>query len=286
MNNVFPDISSNLVMVLDSSMGPLSHAGAIYPIANSMQYLASPTIPAQSSFDSTNTFTVFCPMHNMHEPRIPQVYSQPFYTSDPWHYQYQSLQTPQPAPTSATAPSLRQPRNEPTNNHRPRPAKAGPLVLREVKPESKEKLKDGESLEGIETTQNECLATEENYQYRNVYKSILRHMNTYAIRNKDALTKRLLNAGYKRAEILRTFDRLEYYSELERRKGYRKMSPKLVKYAASCKSPYSYILKETLEEVTKRWNEMKLGKIIKKNLKIYKEVCRKYYETVLERFRQ
>eukprot|EP00826_Nyctotherus_ovalis_P036259 TRINITY_DN3200_c0_g3_i3.p1 TRINITY_DN3200_c0_g3~~TRINITY_DN3200_c0_g3_i3.p1 ORF type:complete len:288 (+),score=22.08 TRINITY_DN3200_c0_g3_i3:146-1009(+) len=286
MNNVFPEIGSNLVMVLDNSMSPLPHAGATYPMATSMQYLTPPTFPAQSSFDSSNAFTVFCPIHDVYEPRISQVYSQPFYTSDLWHYQYQSLQIPQPPSTSAKAPSLHQSHNEWTNNHCPRPAKGAPPALREVKGESKGRLEDGESLEGVETTQNGSLALEENYQYRNVYKSILRHMNTYAIRNKDALIKRLLNAGYKRAEILKKFDRLEYYSELERRKGYRKMSPKLVKYAANYKSPYSYILKETLEEVMKRWNEMKLGKIIKKNLKIYKEVCKKYYETVLKRFRQ
>lgn len=145
-------------------------------------------------------------------------------------------------------------------------------------------LKEDESLQKMESSLDLELSTKENYKYRNVCKYLLRHMNTYTNKSKAKLTELLLNIEYEEKKIKKAFEKLEYYGYLERKKGCKKMSAKLIKYAITTKSIYSYILKETLEDIIQNWNQMNFGKIIRKNLGVYREICSKFYEKLLEIF--
>lgn len=172
--------------------------------------------------------------------------------------------------------------------YKPKPNKSFSKIAKEKlpsnrivsKPHPQRKIEEDNSLQELDLSDDGTLP-DGNYKYRNVYKSIIRRMNAYAARNKEKLTSVLLDKGFKKEDVQRAFTRLEHYNELERKKGFKKMSPKLVKCAASLPSPYSYILKGALEETMQEWKQMKHGKVIKKNLGTYKEVCERYYKKTM-----
>ena len=120
-----------------------------------------------------------------------------------------------------------------------------------------------------------------NYRYRNACKSIIRKMNMYVIHHKDGLRNDLINAGFGKEVIEDSFKKIRYYNNTERRRGYKKVSPLLINYAANHESPYSYILKVTLEQVMKEWEEKNFGRISKENISAYEIVFKSYYNKVI-----
>ena len=134
-----------------------------------------------------------------------------------------------------------------------------PQKLKSAMPKAKGKIEEDGTLKGIRIVDEIDPLPDGNYKYRNAYKSFIRKMNMCAKRNKEKVTKALEKAKYTITEINHAFERLDYYNDLERKKGFKKLSPQLIKYSATFRSPYSYILKEALEEIMKDWTEMKLG---------------------------
>ena len=116
------------------------------------------------------------------------------------------------------------------------------------------------------------------YKRRNVYKSIVRHMFSYVRKNRDDILLILRNLGYSIPEIEHAFFKVNYYNDEERQRGGKKKSQNIVKNIVVKNTIYVPILRETLFAMMKRWEDGKYGKVSKRNLAVYKEVCRKYYD--------
>ena len=119
------------------------------------------------------------------------------------------------------------------------------------------------------------------YKHRNVYKSIIRHMHSCTRRQRNQLVAILSTSGFSMSEIEHAFYEIGCYNDMERQKGKKKISQSLVKHIASDKTIYTYVLRETLHSMLQSWQEGKYGRLTKKNVATYSEVCTKYYnETV------
>ena len=116
------------------------------------------------------------------------------------------------------------------------------------------------------------------YKRRNVYKSVVRHMFSYVRKNRDDILSILKNIGYSIPEIEHAFFKVNYYNDEERQRGGKKRSQNIVKNIVAKNTIYVPILRETLFAMMKRWEDGKYGKVSKRNLTVYKEVCRKYYD--------
>lgn len=274
---------SDLSLPQNSCLPPISDSqGAACIKPNPIRYFVPPNLYAQSWYKPANNFVLFYPYFDQSMHSYPYVYSsgQLSHLPIPYDLQYQGVTFQGSNVKHISAIPSQISSDEPIRIEQVQKSKENSL---EKENHSVEQRED-ESLQEVESSFDLELSTKENYKYRNVCKSILRHMNAYIIRNKVKLTDILLNVGYREEEIKRGFKRLEDYGDLERRKGCKKMSAKLVKYAITSKSLYSYVLKETLDEIIKNWNQMRFGKIIRKNFGVYKEICNKCYEKLLEIF--
>ena len=120
------------------------------------------------------------------------------------------------------------------------------------------------------------------YKKRNVYKSIIRHMFGYMRRHREEIMCLLKDIGYKPQEIEHAFFKVNYYNDMERQKGNPKKSQAIIKKIVKKKCIYTYLLKKTLEYMTKTWGQGKLGKVSSANREIYKEVCTRYYNEALK----
>jgi len=116
------------------------------------------------------------------------------------------------------------------------------------------------------------------YRRRNVYKSIIRHMFSYVRKNREDITRVLKDAGFPLSEIEHAYCKINLYNDEERKKGSQKKSQNIVRNMVKETCIYTYILCETLYAMTLRWETGKMGKITRKNVNIYKEVTRKYYD--------
>ena len=116
------------------------------------------------------------------------------------------------------------------------------------------------------------------YQYRNVYKSIIRNMYSYFKNNKEDIIKILKEAGYKNEKVEHAFFKITLYCDNERKKGNKKLSQILIKKMLSERCIYTYIIREALNAMLKNQEEGKLGRVTKKNIAVYTEVCHLCYD--------
>lgn len=121
---------------------------------------------------------------------------------------------------------------------------------------------------------------ENNYKYRNVYKSIIRRMSTHVHENRKQMTDFLLKAGFTSEDIEHGITKVTCCKDTERKSGSKKMGPRLINEAVKSITVYTYILREALEGMLDDWNDEKLGKVAKKNIETYKKVCKAYYDKV------
>lgn len=121
---------------------------------------------------------------------------------------------------------------------------------------------------------------ENNYKYRNVYKSIIRRMSANIQENKKQLTDFLIGMRFTLEDIEHAYSKVLCSKDTERKSGNKKMGPKLINDAVKDVTVYTYILKEALERMLNDWEDDKLGKVSKKNIETYKKVCIAYYEKV------
>ncbi len=115
------------------------------------------------------------------------------------------------------------------------------------------------------------------YKHRNVYKSVIRHMYSYIRRQRNEIVGILQTAGFNMHDVEHAFYEIGCYNDMERQKGKKKISQSLVKRIATDKSIYTYILRETLNLMLKSWDDGKFGRLTKRNITTYRDVCQKYY---------
>jgi len=268
MNNLFLKKGANLTLIPSLPMFPLPGLHSTCSKTNSVDYLGHQTPFPQITHNQNQKYVVAYPYFNVlttssSYAHSNQQVSNVFYLHD---LQYQFLTAQAQLSEDLAIASSHHPDKEETKKFTGRFIMNNDLI--------------DESVEKIEIS-FDC-SVNKSYKYRNVYKSVVRHMNSYANKYKAEIKTILFNAGYEDEEIESTYLKLNHYNEIERQKGCKKMAAKLVKYATTSKTPYSYILKETLEDIKKNLENGRSGKIIKKNLAVYKEICNNCYEKVLK----
>lgn len=115
------------------------------------------------------------------------------------------------------------------------------------------------------------------YERRNIYKSFIRHIYCYTRKNREEIVEILLKAGYNMREVEHAFFVITSYQEHDKKEIKLKTSQSIIDSMIADKSIYTIILREALFAMMKNWEYRKIGKISKKNEKIYKDVCQKYY---------
>ena len=116
------------------------------------------------------------------------------------------------------------------------------------------------------------------YKRRNVYKSILRHMQSNIRRRHDTLVARLQNAGYTQQAIEHAFFRVSHYNDLESGRGAKQLARGLVNKMIAQKTIYTHILQDTLQALAQDWERGKHGKVSSQNFETYKHACQTYYD--------
>jgi len=149
--------------------------------------------------------------------------------------------------------------------------------------EKKEKIKNNEDpLNPFAAAEKFPAAGANTYKHRNVYKSIIRHMFSCIKKNKNDLATILQNSGFSMSEVEHAFYEIGCYNDMERQKGKKKVSQSLVRKIATDKTIYTHILRETLNTMLTNWDLGKFGRLTKKNLGTYKDLCAKYYNETVE----
>jgi hypothetical protein len=120
------------------------------------------------------------------------------------------------------------------------------------------------------------------YKRRNVYKSIIRHMFSYIQKNKSKVAAMLLTKGFINTEISTAFDYISSLNVLDKQKGKAKRPQNTIKTILETRNIHVYILKETLDAMLSALKTELAGRVMRKNTKIYKEVCEEYYNRCLE----
>lgn len=120
------------------------------------------------------------------------------------------------------------------------------------------------------------------YKRRNVYKSIIRHMNRYLREDRIKMTSLLENNGFSKEQIEKAYRSVKKVAERERTKGMPKKPKGVLNKILSCKNVFVYILQETLIQMINKCNQDQTNKILQKNIEIYRGVCQKYYNRCIE----
>lgn len=120
------------------------------------------------------------------------------------------------------------------------------------------------------------------YKRRNVYKSVIRHMYSYIQKNKSKMASMLSSNGFSKKETDSAFSYISSLNVLDKQKGKAKRPQNTIKNILEEKNICVYILKETLSGMLETLNSGLTGKVMRKNTKIYKEVCQEYYNRCLQ----
>ena len=151
-----------------------------------------------------------------------------------------------------------------------------------IKPsELRTRLLSQSSIKSIVSYENK-LQKSKTYRRRNVYKSIIRHMYRYLREHKDEMIQMLKKNGFSNEEIEEACECVKKISERERYKGVPKRPKNTLCLILSSKNIYIYILKEALQNMINSCIDKNNTKILQKNIKVYKEVCKKYYNKCTE----
>lgn len=119
------------------------------------------------------------------------------------------------------------------------------------------------------------------YEKRNVYKSIIRHTFKYIQDNNWHIIVMLRNQGFTIESIETALQDIELLAKQENEKGKPKNSRKTLNKMLESKSVYTYILKESLEIMINNWRSGTKGKVQRKNVQIYNQVCEEYYNKAI-----
>lgn len=120
------------------------------------------------------------------------------------------------------------------------------------------------------------------YRYRNVFKSIIRHMHSCVLSKKDEYIKLMQEQGFTRMTVERAFNRIAIFKNAERKSGKKRLGMNMIKQATEERSVYTYILKDALSSMLLNWDAKDLGRLAERNLATYKSVCTEYYKSINE----
>jgi len=122
----------------------------------------------------------------------------------------------------------------------------------------------------------------DNYKHRNVFKSIVRRMNSCIQGDNDKMKNLLVKAGFDIEDIKAAYSKLSYYKDMERKSGKKEMGPQLIRDAVDNVSIYTYVLREALELMLNDLEDQNKVKIARKNIRTYKKVCKAYFDKISE----
>jgi hypothetical protein len=114
------------------------------------------------------------------------------------------------------------------------------------------------------------------YKYRNVYKSVVRHLYVYTQDNKDKLLNILKVKGFREEEIRAALEVIKGYKSEETPKEIEKGAKFRIERMLRKKTIYIYILRETLEHMIVKWKNERYGQLYKVNSSIYIEACSRF----------
>lgn len=115
------------------------------------------------------------------------------------------------------------------------------------------------------------------HRKRNVYKSIIRHMNILVHKSFKKLKKTLLNAEYTKEEINNCFIKIVQWNDSENHRGIPKRSQSKIENLVKGRTIYTYVLLEAVKTMMSKFNRGAKGRIKKYNLEVYRAVCEDYY---------
>jgi hypothetical protein len=114
------------------------------------------------------------------------------------------------------------------------------------------------------------------YRYRNVYKSIIRHLYVYAQEHEKKLMTLLKNKGFKDKDVEKAFENIKKYKPIGIPKEIERGAKIKVEEIVKSKTALTYVLKETLIHMLDKWKNNKLGQLYKVNSTIYAEACNEF----------
>eukprot|EP00826_Nyctotherus_ovalis_P050961 TRINITY_DN631_c0_g1_i8.p1 TRINITY_DN631_c0_g1~~TRINITY_DN631_c0_g1_i8.p1 ORF type:complete len:273 (-),score=61.85 TRINITY_DN631_c0_g1_i8:110-928(-) len=120
------------------------------------------------------------------------------------------------------------------------------------------------------------------YKRRNVYKSIIRHMQSYIQENRGKVLAMLKDNDYSDIDANSAFEYISRLNDIDKQKGKAKRPQYVINKLLRTRNIYTHILKETLYSMLASWKSDKTRKIMQKNLYIYNEVCTIYYNRCTE----
>lgn len=120
------------------------------------------------------------------------------------------------------------------------------------------------------------------YKCRNVYKSIVRHISSYVREKKEEAMAMLRTRGFGENEIANAFLCISQLRELDKAKGVAKRQQDSINFMVRKKTIYTFILKETLQELMEGWETGKRGRIMEDNVQVYMAVCKEYHRRCCE----
>lgn len=120
------------------------------------------------------------------------------------------------------------------------------------------------------------------YDYRNVYKSVIRHMYNLTKRAKKKLRDSLKSQGFEDQKIKIAFETIRQYRPPDRPKDIERKSQYRVEQILKSKTIFTYILRETLVFMLDKWKNGKFGQLYKANSLLYIEGSEKLLNEVEE----
>jgi len=149
---------------------------------------------------------------------------------------------------------------------------------------SEEKRNDFERNEeeekNLSSSSRKRFITGQAYNYRNVYKSVIRHMYNYTKKNKKTLKQLLKKEGYEDVKIKTAFETIRQYKPPDKPKDIEKKSQYRIEGILKSKAISTFILRETLVFMLSRWKSGHHGQLFEDNIQLYIEGCKKLLDEV------
>ena len=116
------------------------------------------------------------------------------------------------------------------------------------------------------------------YIHRNICKSIIRNIKSYIKKKKNLIKEVLQSEGFTAKEINDSINLAKDLKPYECTKTYEEIVNEIIEII----TPITYILKETLGELFKNWDDGNYGRIASHNFDKYKEICTGYFNRVIQ----
>jgi len=139
---------------------------------------------------------------------------------------------------------------------------------------------NGEEERNLSSSSQKRFTIGQAYNYRNVYKSVIRHMYNYTKKNRKTLKELLKNEGYEEVKIKTAFETIRQYKPPDKPKDIEKKSQYRIEGILKSKAISTFILRETLVFMLNRWESGHHGQLFGDNIQLYIEGCKKLLDEV------